>query len=78
VSKVCDVTGKRFMGGNRVSHSNRKTKVRLEPNLQLRRFWSEAEKRFVKLRVSTAGIREIDKRGLDTVLRELRGRGVKV
>lgn len=66
------------MVGNRVSHSNRKTKVRLLPNLQVHRFWSPAESRFVRLRVSTAGIREIDKRGVDTVLRELRSKGVKV
>jgi large subunit ribosomal protein L28 len=78
VSKVCDVTGKRYMGGNRVSHSNRKTKVRLMPNLQDRKFWSETEKRFVQLRVSTAGIRIIDKRGIDTVLRDIRARGSKV
>jgi large subunit ribosomal protein L28 len=78
VSKVCQVTGKGPMVGNRVSHSNRKTKVRLLPNLQDRRFWSPGESRFVRLRVSTAGIREIDKRGIDTVLRELRAKGVKV
>jgi large subunit ribosomal protein L28 len=66
------------MTGNRVSHSNKKTKVRLEPNLQVRKFWSEAEKRYVRLRLSTAGIREIDKRGLDAVLRDVRARGVKV
>lgn len=78
MSKVCDVTGKSYMGGNRVSHSNRKTKVRLMPNLQERKFWSDAEKRFVRLRVSTAGIRIIDKRGIDSVLRELRARGRKV
>jgi large subunit ribosomal protein L28 len=78
VSKVCQVTGKGPMVGNRVSHSNRKTKVRLLPNLQDRRFWSPAESRFVRLRVSTAGIRVIDKRGIDTVLRELRAKGVKV
>ena len=77
MSKVCEVTGKSYMSGNRVSHSNRKTKVRLMPNLQSRKFWSEAEKRYVRLRVSTAGIREIDKRGLDAVLADLRRRNVK-
>ena len=74
MSKVCEVTGKGYMSGNRVSHSNVKTKVRLQPNLQSRRFWSESEKRFVRLRVSTAGLREIDKRGLDAVLSEIRSR----
>ncbi len=78
MAKVCQVTGKRPIVGNRVSHSNRKTKVRLLPNLQTHRFFSPAENRWVKLRLSTAGIREIDKKGIDTVLRELRGRGVKV
>ncbi|NLY92511.1 MAG: 50S ribosomal protein L28 [Myxococcales bacterium] len=78
MSKVCQVTGKRPIVGNRVSHSNRKTKVRLLPNLQVHRFWSPEEQRYVRLRVSTAGIREIDKRGIDAVLRELRAKGVKV
>ena len=72
MSKVCQVTGKRPMVGNRVSHSNRKSKRRLLPNLQTRRFWVESEKRWVKLRVSTRAIREIDKRGIDAVLKELR------
>lgn len=66
------------MVGNRVSHSNRKTKRRLLPNLQTRRFWVESEKRWVKLRLSTRSIRDIDKRGIDTVLGELRSRGEKV
>ncbi|MEO0321393.1 MAG: 50S ribosomal protein L28 [Myxococcota bacterium] len=78
MSKVCQVTGKGVMVGNRVSHSNRKTKRRLLPNLQTHRFWVPSENRFVKLKLSTAGIREIDKRGIDTVLRELRQKGVKV
>lgn len=72
------VTGKGPMVGNRVSHSNRKTKVRLLPNLQTHRFWVPSENRWVKLRLSTAGIREIDKRGIDAVLRDLRAKGVKV
>ncbi len=78
MSKVCMVSGKRAMVGNRVSHSNRKTKRRLLPNLQTRRFWVESEKRWVKLRLSTRSIRDIDKRGIDTVLGELRSRGEKV
>jgi len=66
------------MVGNRVSHSNRKTKVRLLPNIQEHRFWSPEEQRFVRLRLSTSAIREIDKRGVDAVLRDLRKKGVKV
>ncbi|MCC2638845.1 MAG: ribosomal protein, partial [Moraxellaceae bacterium] len=65
MSKVCQVTGKRPIVGNNVSHSNIKTKRRFEPNLQYKRFWLEAEKRFVRLRVSTKAMRIIDKLGLE-------------
>lgn len=75
MSKVCQVTGKRPMVGNKVSHSNRKSKRRLLPNLQDRRFWVPSENRWVKLRVSTRAIREIDKRGIDAVLKEMRAAG---
>lgn len=75
MSKVCQVTGKRPAVGHNVSHANNKTKRRFEPNLHRHRFWSEAENRFVTLRVSTKGMRIIDKRGLDAVLAELRERG---
>ena len=78
MSKVCQVTGKWPMVGNKVSHSNRKTKRRSEPNLQSRRFWVPSENRFVRLRVSVAAIRTIDKVGIESVLRDLRGRGVQV
>ena len=78
MSKVCQVTGKRPAVGNNVSHSNIKSKRRFLPNLQYHRFWVESEKRFVRLRVSTKGIRIIDKKGIDTVLSELRARGEKV
>ncbi len=78
MSKVCQVTGKGPMVGNKVSHSNRKTKKRTLPNLQTHRFFVPSENRWVKLRLSTAGIRVIDKRGIDAVLRDLRSRGVKV
>ena len=78
MSKVCVVTGKRPMTGFNVSHSHRKTKRRTLPNLQSKRFWLGSESRFVKLRVSTAGIREIDKRGIEAVVRDLRARGVHV
>ncbi|AQQ69173.1 MULTISPECIES: 50S ribosomal protein L28 [Microbulbifer] len=78
MSKVCQVTGKRPVTGNNVSHAKNRTKRRFVPNLQSHRFWVEAEKRFVKLRVSTKGMRIIDKKGIDTVLAELRKRGEKV
>ncbi|PID43344.1 MAG: 50S ribosomal protein L28 [Gammaproteobacteria bacterium] len=78
MSKVCQVTGKRPITGNNVSHANNKTKRRFLPNLQSHRFWIEGEKRFVKLRVSTKGMRIIDKKGIDKVLTEMRARGEKV
>ncbi|MDW5376292.1 50S ribosomal protein L28 [Halomonas sp. HP20-15] len=78
MSKVCQVTGKRPVTGNNVSHSQRKTRRRFVPNLHTHRFWVEAEKRFVKLRVSTKGMRIIDKKGIDTVLSEIRKRGERI
>ena len=75
MARVCQVTGKKPMVGNNVSHANNKTKRRFLPNLQYRRFWVESEKRWVRLRVSNAGLRTIDKKGIDVVLAELRGRG---
>ncbi|MGF1527235.1 MAG: 50S ribosomal protein L28 [Candidatus Competibacterales bacterium] len=78
MSKICQVTGKRPMTGNHVSHSNIKTKRRYLPNLHYHRFWVESENRFVRLRVSTKGMRIIDKRGIDAVLHDLRTQGVKV
>jgi large subunit ribosomal protein L28 len=63
------------MVGNNVSHANNKTKRRFLPNLQFRRFWVESEKRWVRLRVSSAGLRTIDKKGIEVVLGELRARG---
>ncbi len=78
MSRVCQVTGKRPVSGNNVSHANNKTRQRFLPNLQHHRFWVEAEKRFVRLRVSTKGLRIIDKNGIDTVLKEIRSRGEKV
>ncbi|MFM7122592.1 MAG: 50S ribosomal protein L28 [Fluviibacter sp.] len=73
--RVCQVTGKKPIGGNHVSHANNKTKRRFLPNLQYRRFWVETENRFVRLRVSNAGLRVIDKKGIETVLADLRARG---
>ncbi|SDM06095.1 LSU ribosomal protein L28P [Modicisalibacter muralis] len=78
MSKVCQVTGKRPVTGNNVSHSQRKTRRRFLPNLHTHRFWVEAEKRFVKLRVSSKGMRIIDKKGIDSVLGDIRKRGERV
>lgn len=78
MSRVCQVTGKRPITGNNVSHAMNHTKRRFLPNLQTHRFWVDSEKRFVKLRVSTKGLRIIDKKGIDAVLADLRKRGEKV
>ena len=78
MSKICDVTGKRPITGNHVSHANNKTKRRFLPNLHTRRFWVPSEERYVRLRVSSKGIRMIDKKGIDTVLTEMRARGRKI
>lgn len=78
MSKVCQVTGKRPVTGNNVSHSQRKTRRRFVPNLHSHRFWVESEKRFVKLRVSTKGMRIIDKKGIEEVLADIRKRGERV
>ena len=76
MAKVCVITGKGPMVGNNVSHANNKTKRRFLPNLQSRRFWIESESRWVRLRISNAGLRLIDKKGIDVVLADLRARGV--
>ena len=78
MSKVCQVTGKRPIVGNNVSHANNKTKRRFEPNLHYHRFWVESENRWVRLRVSSKGMRIIDKNGIDSVLNDIRARGEKV
>lgn len=78
MSKVCQVTGKRALRGNKVSHSNRKTIKFTQPNLQSKRFWLESEARWVKLRISIAAMREIDKRGVEAVVRDLRAAGQAV
>jgi len=75
MARVCQVTGKKPMVGNNVSHANNRTKRRFLPNLQVRRFWVESEKRWVRLRLTTAGLRTIEKQGIDAVLADLRGRG---
>ncbi|WP_067515792.1 50S ribosomal protein L28 [Endozoicomonas ascidiicola] len=78
MSKVCQVTGKRPVTGNNVSHAQNKTRRRFVPNLHSKRFWVESEKRFVRMRVSAKGMRIIDKKGIDAVLAELRASGQKI
>ncbi|MDM8569098.1 50S ribosomal protein L28 [Thiotrichales bacterium HSG1] len=78
MAKVCQVTGKRPVSGNNVSHAHNKTKRRFLPNLHIHRFWVANENRWVKLRLSTKGMRIIDKLGIDAVLADMRQRGVKV
>ena len=75
MAKVCQVTGKKPMVGNNVSHANNKTKRRFLPNLQNRRFWVESENRWFSLRLTNAGLRVIAKNGIDAVLSDLRARG---
>ncbi len=77
MSRICQVTGKRPQSGNNVSHANNKTRRRFLPNLHNHRFWVEGEKRFVKLRVSSHGMRIIDKLGIDAVLADIRKRANK-
>jgi large subunit ribosomal protein L28 len=78
MAKVCMVTGKKPISGNNVSHANNRTRRRFSPNIQTHRFWVESEKRFVKLKLSTKGMRTIDKKGIDAVLADIRAAGVKV
>jgi large subunit ribosomal protein L28 len=78
MSRICQVTGKKALVGNRVSHSNHKSKRRFEVNLQTKRYWLAEENRWITLRVSTHGMRIIDKRGLATIIKEMRARGDKL
>jgi len=78
MSRVCQVTGKRPMSGNNVSHANNHTRRRFLPNLHYKRVWVESEQRYVRLRVSQKGLRIIDKQGIDKVLADMRGRGMKI
>lgn len=75
MSRVCEVTGKRPAIGNTVSHANNKKKRRFLPNLHEQRFWLEDEKRWIKLRVSSRGLRTIEKNGIDSVVARLRAAG---
>lgn len=78
MSRVCQVTGKRSITGNNVSHAKNRNKRRFLPNLHKHRFWLESEKRFVRLKVSAKGMRIIDKFGIEKVIGDLRARGEKV
>ena len=78
MARICQVTGKKPMVGNTVSHAKNRGKRRFLPNIQEHRFWVESENRFVKLKVSTHGMRIIDKKGIDAVLEDIRARGDKV
>ncbi len=78
MARVCQVTGKRPVTGNNVSHAKNRTRRRFLPNLHHHRFWVESEKRFVRLRVSSKGMRIIDKKGIEQVLEDIRARGGKV
>lgn len=78
MSRTCQVTGRRAMSGNNVSHANNKNKRRFLPNLHKKRFWLPSEKRHVTIRVSAQGIRLIDKRGIEDVVAQMRADGIKV
>jgi len=78
MSKICQVTGKKPMSGNNVSHAKNRTKRTFQPNLHKHKFWIESEKRFINLIVSAKGMRIIDKKGIDQVLLEIRSRGEKI
>jgi large subunit ribosomal protein L28 len=78
MTRVCEITGKRPAVGNRVSHANNKKRRRFLPNLHTQRFWLETEKRWVSLRLTTSGMRTLEKKGLDLIVAELRAKGVKV
>ena len=77
MSRVCQVTGKKPVTGNNVSHAHNKTRRRFLPNLHTHRFWVESENRWVKLRVTSKGLRIIDKNGIDSVIADMRKRGIK-
>jgi large subunit ribosomal protein L28 len=78
MSRVCQVTGKKPSTGNTVSHANNKRRRRFLPNLHTQRFWLETEKRWVTLRISMHGLRTLEKRGVETVVAELRAQGLKI
>ena len=78
MSKICQVTGKRALKGNSVSHAKNRTKRVFQPNIHKHKFWIESEKRFITLNVSAKGMRIIDKKGIDKVIEEIKARGNKI
>ena len=78
MTKICQVTGKKPLSGNKVSHAKNRSKRTFVPNIHKHKFWIESEKRFISLNVSANGMRIIDKRGIDQVLSEIRKRGIKI
>ena len=78
MARVCQLTGKKPMSGNNVSHANNKTKRRFLPNLQNRKFWVETENRWVSMRITNAALRTIDKLGIDAIVKKLRAAGQKI
>ena len=78
MSRVCDVTGKRPMFGNNVSHAHNKSRRRFNINLQKKKFWLPDENRYITLRISTRGMRIIDKKGISKVVKDLKAKGIKV
>ena len=78
MTKICQVTGKKPVSGNKVSHAKNRTKRTFVPNIHKHKFWIESEKRFISLNVSANGMRIIDKKGIDQVLSEIRKRGIKI
>lgn len=78
MSRVCQVTGKKTVVGNNVSHAHNKTRRKFLPNLHYKKFWVESQQRWVRLRVSNQGLRTIDKNGIDVVLADMAARGIKV
>ena len=78
MSRVCQVTGKKTVSGNNVSHAHNKTRRKFLPNLHYKKFWVESQNRWVRLRVSNSGLRTIDKNGIDSVLADMQTRGIKV
>jgi large subunit ribosomal protein L28 len=78
MARVCQVTGKRPVAGNNVSHAKNRTRRRFLPNLHFHRFWVESENRWIRLKISAKGLRVIDKNGIDSVLKDLKRRGEKI
>ncbi|MCP4011418.1 MAG: 50S ribosomal protein L28 [Proteobacteria bacterium] len=78
MSRVCQVTGKKTVVGNNVSHAHNKTRRKFLPNLHYKKFWVESQNRWVRLRVSNSGLRTIDKNGIDSVLADMQTRGINV